>query len=1040
MLANKFTLHKKVKILFIAGLIMAAPALSAYMGTQRASALPSPSEPTFVGGADASGGTNTGSIVSSLGNTNANKNIVLQDDYAYVAKAADPTDCGNVSNRSGCELHIYNISNPTAPSFVAGIDSTSGINSGTGDGAAFNSVVVSGDYLYLAKAGLSGDTDCANVSNKIGCELQIYNISNPASPTWVGGADASGTTNGGVTSANMFGMQKSGNYVYTAGASNTTNCNSGVTKVGCEIKIFDVSNPAAPTFAAGIDSTGAANAGTGTGHTFSNLKVSGSTLFAVKNGDATDCSSGVTKVGCELHAYDISNPLAPTWLGGADVSGTTNGGTQSNAVYAVEAAGDTLYLGKIGNTADCASGEDKVGCEIQVYDVSNPAAPTFVNGIDSSSSLNSGTANANVHDFSVHGDNLYVAFIGNATDCNTAGNKTGCELQAYDISDPDQPTYEGGADSSGTANVGTSSGSLHAVVAAEGYVYTLKAATGGNCSARLGCELQVYDVDSSAPDVIVTAPGSSSQINTWSPAVDWGGAETCEYSWDASTWQEVSCAANGANIPAPAEGDRTLHVRGTSTGLEGTDSVSFSYDATAPTVDAGANRSASGQFTQSSASASDNGSGIASYAWTKQSGPGTITFNASYELDPVISADQDGTYVARLTVTDNVGNTNYDDFTFIWDTTPADVSLNAFPGHYTNQSTVIFAYTADEDLSEPVTFECSLNNASFTSCADSITYNSLVDGDHDFTVRSTDSVGNQTTASYSWTIDTIKPVITRSGPAQVIIELGDTYSDQGATASDNMDGNITDNIFTSGSVNTNAPGKYVITYNVNDAAGNSADEVTRTVLVFDDDDADKDMEDNAPNDGDANNDGTADSLQANVTSLKSTVTGNYVTLANSEGCANRNVSMTTGSSLSSKDAGYEYPAGLMNFTLDCTDGTPGLTVHVTQYYFGESMTDLVARKFNATTGTYMTIPDATTEQVTIGGKTATKVSYQITDGGILDEDSTANGVIVDPSGLGKSIVSAPNTGTGSISGHDKTIEQLRGYTLLNSFKPAFNRP
>ncbi|WP_345278251.1 immunoglobulin-like domain-containing protein, partial [Litoribaculum gwangyangense] len=54
----------------------------------------------------------------------------------------------------------------------------------------------------------------------------------------------------------------------------------------------------------------------------------------------------------------------------------------------------------------------------------------------------------------------------------------------------------------------------------------------------------------------------------------------------------------------------------------------------------------------------------------------------------------------------------------------------------------------------------------------------------------------------------------------------------GATASDNKDGDITANIVIGGDiVNTNIPGSYIITYNVSDAAGNAATQVTRTVNV-----------------------------------------------------------------------------------------------------------------------------------------------------------------------------------------------------------------
>ncbi len=75
------------------------------------------------------------------------------------------------------------------------------------------------------------------------------------------------------------------------------------------------------------------------------------------------------------------------------------------------------------------------------------------------------------------------------------------------------------------------------------------------------------------------------------------------------------------------------------------------------------------------------------------------------------------------------------------------------------------------------------------------------------------------------------PVITRTGPASVTIVQNTTYTDQGATASDAQDGNITSRIVTVNPVNTSVPATYRITYNVTDLGGLSADQVTRIVLV-----------------------------------------------------------------------------------------------------------------------------------------------------------------------------------------------------------------
>ncbi len=76
-----------------------------------------------------------------------------------------------------------------------------------------------------------------------------------------------------------------------------------------------------------------------------------------------------------------------------------------------------------------------------------------------------------------------------------------------------------------------------------------------------------------------------------------------------------------------------------------------------------------------------------------------------------------------------------------------------------------------------------------------------------------------------------KPVITLIGSSSITINVGTTYTDEGATAQDEEDGDITSNIVKTGNVDTTAPSTNIITYNVTDSQGLAADQVTRTVIV-----------------------------------------------------------------------------------------------------------------------------------------------------------------------------------------------------------------
>ena len=81
--------------------------------------------------------------------------------------------------------------------------------------------------------------------------------------------------------------------------------------------------------------------------------------------------------------------------------------------------------------------------------------------------------------------------------------------------------------------------------------------------------------------------------------------------------------------------------------------------------------------------------------------------------------------------------------------------------------------------------------------------------------------------------DSISLVITLIGDTLVIHEAGTPYTDQGATATGTVDGDLTDSIIKTGSVDVDQVGSYTITYKVTDSEGNEAIPVTRTVTVRD---------------------------------------------------------------------------------------------------------------------------------------------------------------------------------------------------------------
>jgi PKD repeat protein len=83
------------------------------------------------------------------------------------------------------------------------------------------------------------------------------------------------------------------------------------------------------------------------------------------------------------------------------------------------------------------------------------------------------------------------------------------------------------------------------------------------------------------------------------------------------------------------------------------------------------------------------------------------------------------------------------------------------------------------------------------------------------------------------TPDLTAPVITLIGSDTVYVEQGYAYTDSGATAADNLDGNITALIKKSvvPTFDNLAPGTYYFKYTVQDAAGNAAEPAIRVVIV-----------------------------------------------------------------------------------------------------------------------------------------------------------------------------------------------------------------
>ena len=94
-----------------------------------------------------------------------------------------------------------------------------------------------------------------------------------------------------------------------------------------------------------------------------------------------------------------------------------------------------------------------------------------------------------------------------------------------------------------------------------------------------------------------------------------------------------------------------------------------------------------------------------------------------------------------------------------------------------------------------------------------------------------DAAGNEANASRTVTVvDTTHPVLTLLGDTNMSQAKDSAWVDPGATASDSLDGNLTNSITITGTVDVNTTGVYTLTYSISDGASNEAN-ATRVVNV-----------------------------------------------------------------------------------------------------------------------------------------------------------------------------------------------------------------
>jgi len=187
-----------------------------------------------------------------------------------------------------------------------------------------------------------------------------------------------------------------------------------------------------------------------------------------------------------------------------------------------------------------------------------------------------------------------------------------------------------------------------------------------------------------------------------------------------------------------------------------------------------------------------------------------------------------GTYLRHYNVSDGAGNpaTQVTRTVNVADTLPPVITLNGSSS---------ISVVAGQSFSDPGADAVDACEGAVAVVVGGDTVDTGTVGQYIITYDAEDS-GGRAAAQVTRTVNVVAgqpPVITLLGSASVTVECGDTYDDDGATAFDPEDGDVTADIVTINPVDTGTPGVYTVRYNVTDSSGNQASEVTRTVTVED---------------------------------------------------------------------------------------------------------------------------------------------------------------------------------------------------------------
>lgn len=162
----------------------------------------------------------------------------------------------------------------------------------------------------------------------------------------------------------------------------------------------------------------------------------------------------------------------------------------------------------------------------------------------------------------------------------------------------------------------------------------------------------------------------------------------------------------------------------------------------------------------------------------------------------------DGTYNLSLYQTNGVSNSAATAKTWTKDTVEPTTTMTSQPSS-TNYSMVsTFTFLSNES---PITFQCSLDGAAYSTCVSPLNYSSLSNGAHSLSIRAVDQAGNidSTPAAYTWTQESYKSIALYHFNSTAPLSDAGLYSGGAKNdLTDNSSGNVTGKFSEGRSMNT----------------------------------------------------------------------------------------------------------------------------------------------------------------------------------------------------------------------------------------------